>query len=87
MATVGRARQCAESQINSQLPRALYDEADEKEIDKVKGLFRAVANREPDRSNARRNESTSDENIFSRKVRRTAAWIESEAAPRENPTN
>ena len=50
-------------------------------------VFRAVANREPDRSNARRNESTSDENIFSRKVRRTAAWIESEAAPRENPTN
>ena len=39
MATVGRARQCAESQINSQLPRALYNEADEKEIDKVKGFF------------------------------------------------
>ena len=31
MATIGRARQCAESQINNPLPRALYDEADEKE--------------------------------------------------------
>jgi len=39
MATIGRARQCAESQINNPLPRALYDEADEKEIDKVKGFF------------------------------------------------
>ena len=39
MATVGRARQCAESQINNPLPRALYDEADEKETDKVKGFF------------------------------------------------
>ena len=52
-----------------------------------KRIFRAVAYQEPDRSNIRRDESTSDENIFSRKVRRTAAWIESEAAPRENPTN
>ena len=39
MATIGRARQSAESQINNPLPRALYDEADEKEIDKVKGFF------------------------------------------------
>ena len=39
MATIGRARHCAESQINNPLPRALYDEADEKEIDKVKGFF------------------------------------------------
>ena len=31
MATVGRARQTAESLINSQLPRALYGEASEKD--------------------------------------------------------
>ena len=31
MATIGRARHCAESQINNPLPRALYDEVDEKE--------------------------------------------------------
>ena len=35
MATIGRARQCAESQINNPLPRALYDEADEKENEKT----------------------------------------------------
>ena len=87
MAAVGRARHTAESPIKSPLPSALYVQASEKDIDNVKRIFRAVAYREPDRSNARRDESTSDENIFSRKVRRTAAWIESEAAPRENPTN
>ena len=56
-------------------------------IKKGQRVFRAVANREPDRSNARRNESTSDENIFPRKVRHTAARTESEAALRENSTN
>ena len=68
MAAVGRARQKAESPIKSPLPSALYVQASEKDIDNVKRIFRAVAYREPDRSNARRDESTSDENIFSRKV-------------------
>ena len=84
MAAVGRARHKAESPIKSPLPSALYVQASEKDIDNVKRIFRAVAYREPDRSNARRNESTSDENILSRKVRHTAAWIDRDAAPRES---
>ena len=60
MATVGRARQMAESLINNQLSRALYGEANEKDIERRQRLFRAVAVREPDRYHARRDKSTSE---------------------------
>ena len=63
MATVGRARQTAESLINLQLSRAVYGEASEKDIERRQRVFRTSAVREPDRSHARRDESTSDDNI------------------------
>ena len=63
MAAVGRARQTAESLINSQLSRALYGEASEKDIERRQRVFRALAVREPDRSHEQRDESTSDDNI------------------------
>ena len=63
MATVGRARQTAESLINSQLSSALYGEASEKDIESRQRVFRALAVREPDRSHEQRDESTSDDNI------------------------
>ena len=52
MATVGRARQMAESLINRQLPHALYGKDNEKDIDCRQSAFRALAVREPDRSHA-----------------------------------
>ena len=54
MATVGRARQAAESLINLQLSRAVYGEASEKDIERRQRVFRTSAVREPDRSHARR---------------------------------
>ena len=52
MATVGRARQMAESLINRQLPHALYGKDNEKDIDCRQSALRALAVREPDRSHA-----------------------------------
>ena len=63
MATVGRARQAAESLINLQLSRAVYGEASEKDIERRQRVFRTSAVREPDRSHARRDELTRDDNI------------------------
>ena len=57
MATVGRARQTAESAHQQPV---VYGEASEKDIERRQRVFLALALREPDRSHARRDETTSD---------------------------